>query len=739
MVSLCRHTVIGIAFILGIGGFFSPKYLTAGQTGNIKGTVVDKRTGDALPFVNIVLKGTSLGTASDDRGTFIITNVPAGTYILTASLIGYVAKETPGVVVTSEQTEGIAISLEDESVPLRDMTVYGASMKEERLTEAPSAVTVLDQTDIQLNSTSGQLPKMLETQPGIDIAQNGLFDFNINTRGFNSSLTRRMLVLLDGRDLSIVFLGAQEWNGLSIPVEDLGRLELIRGPGSALYGANAFNGVINITTPSPKQILGTKITLAAGELNSFRGDVRYAGMEGSWSYKINAGRFQGDTWSESRVSGLEYAGLTGLNKEVVPINNDKVGTSYGSARIDYDFTDSATATFEGGLSQVENEIYITGIGRIQVRRALKPWGRLNYTNQHLTVEIWTSGRDSQDPQISLATGLPLYEQSINTQGDVQYRFTELDDKLTFISGLSYRYQTIDTKQSLMLDSHNDNMSGVYGQIEYKILPGLKGITAVRWDRSTLQASQVSPKAAIVWTPLPDHTFRVTYNQAFQSPNYSELFLHIRDPITHFSYFGNDNLIPEKIEGWEFGYKGIFSNTAFITFDTYYNQLHDFITDLSQGVNPQYTTTDSVIFSYGNAGKVTESGFELGANYYLTDEWELNANYSLFDFTIAEQNEKDPLVPNAPQYKLNGGITYRSRNGYDIDFTVKYVPSFDWSAGIYQGRILAYTLLNLAASYQISSHIQFGCNVSNLLDRVHYEIMGGSLLGRRAIASITTTF
>ncbi|HMD14425.1 MAG TPA: carboxypeptidase-like regulatory domain-containing protein, partial [Bacteroidota bacterium] len=348
MASLCRHIVVGLAFVIGTGMFYSPTHLTAGQTGNIKGTVIDKRTGDALPFVNIVLKGTSLGTASDERGTFILTNVPAGSYTLSASLIGYIAKEIPGIVVTSEQTAGLSISLEDQTVPLRDMTVYGASMKEERVTEAPSAVTVLDQADIQLNGISGQLPKMLETQPGIDIAQNGLFDFNINTRGFNSSLTRRMLVLLDGRDLSIVFLGAQEWNGLSIPVEDLGRLELIRGPGSALYGANAFNGVINITTPSPKQILGTKITLAGGELNSFRGDVRYAGIDGSWSYKINVGRFQGDTWSESRVSSLEYAGLTGLNKEVVPINNDKVGTSYGSARIDYDFADSATATFEGG-------------------------------------------------------------------------------------------------------------------------------------------------------------------------------------------------------------------------------------------------------------------------------------------------------------------------------------------------------------------------------------------------------
>jgi iron complex outermembrane receptor protein len=516
-------------------------------------------------------------------------------------------------------------------------------------------------------------------------------------------------------------------------------MELVRGPGSALYGANAFNGVINITTPSPRQILGTKVSLAGGELNSLRGDVRYAGMDGPWSYKINVGRFQGDTWSQSRTTSLEYAGLSGLNKEVVPVNDGKIGTSYGSTRIDYDVSDSSSATVEGGMSQVENEIYITGIGRIQVQRAIKPWGRVNFTDQHFNAQVWASGRNSLDPQISLATGLPLFEKSMSVQGDLQYHFTELNNRLSLIGGMSYRYQTIDTKGSLMLASHNDNTSGIYGQAEYTLPLQLKAVAALRWDRSTLQADEVSPKGALVWTPLPDQSFRVTYNKAYQSPNYSELFLHVRDPITHFSYFGNDNLVSENIDGYEFGYKGIFQNAVFITFDAYYNQLRDFITDLSQGVNPQYTTTDSVILSYGNAGKVTESGFEVAANYYLSEEWMLSANYSLFNFTIQEQNEKDPILPNAPQFKINGGITYRNRNVYDVGVSVKYVPSFDWSAGIYQGPILAYTLVNLAASYQITPHLQFGCNVSNLFDRVHYEIFGGSLLRRRAMLSLTTTF
>ena len=84
----------------------------------------------------------------------------------------------------------------------------------------------------------------LQSVPGVDVVQSGVNDFNVNARGFNSSLNRRVLVLQDGRDLAIAFLGSQEWNGMTQPLEDLGKVEMVRGPGSALYGANAFSGVV---------------------------------------------------------------------------------------------------------------------------------------------------------------------------------------------------------------------------------------------------------------------------------------------------------------------------------------------------------------------------------------------------------------------------------------------------------------------------------------------------------------
>lgn len=727
-------------------------------SGTIKGRVTDESNGGPLGSVNILLKGTSIGTTTDEEGNFAISNVPQGEYVVIARIVGYSTKETPRVDVQQDGTTTVNVQLRDESVQAGEMVVYGASMRSERLTEAPAAVSVIEAAEIQLNAVSGQLPKLLESQPGVDIAQSGLNDFNINTRGFNSSLNRRLLVLLDGRDLAIAFLGAQEWNGLSIPVEDLGRLELVRGPASALYGANAFNGVINIQTPSPKSIPGTKVTIAGGNQSNARIDARHAAFSGPWSYKVNAGRFQGDTWSVDRqLLKFEYPGFSDLNNEEAQLKTRRVASTYGSARIDYDFEGGGTATGEGGMAQVEGEIFVTGIGRVQVPRALKPWGRVSYANTTFYAQLWSAGRNSSVPMLSLSAGLPLDEHSLITQGDFQCRGSILDEHLFFIGGVSARYQTVDTKGTLMLSPRKDNASGVYAQLEYMPTEQWKFVGATRWDRSSLHNDQISPKVAMVWSPTKSHSFRATYNQAFQAPNLSELFLFVLRTATnprtglrsYLAYHGNDKLKVEKITGYELGYKGVFGNDLFVTLDGYFNVLKDFITDLAPGTHPLYPQPSVLpddplgylrgIWSYSNAGRVHEKGMELGINYYLSDSWIVDANYAFFDFTVLEKGQSDVLIPNAPKHKVNGGITYRHPEGYQVGVSAKYVPSFDWAAGIYQGRILAYSLLNLSASYQMSEHLQLGLNVTNLLDRKHYQIFGGSFIRRRAILSMTATF
>ena len=302
--------------------FLSVQILGQGN-GTITGNIKDANTGETLIRVNVIISGTTIGAATNLSGNYNIINVPVGTYTIVYSLIGYETLKKSNISVSANQSGEVNAELSLTALELGNVSVYAASRRKEKITEAPAAVSVIGMEDIRLRSNVGGIPKLLESEPGIDLVQSGVNDFNLNTRGFNSSVTRRVLVLLDGRDLGAAFLGQQGWADISIPLEDLANLEFVRGPGSALYGTNAFNGVLNMTSLSPRQALGTKVKISGGELSLFRVDVRQAGLLGDgWSYKINIGRMQSNNWDRNRTAGstLAYPGLSNELANITPDN-----------------------------------------------------------------------------------------------------------------------------------------------------------------------------------------------------------------------------------------------------------------------------------------------------------------------------------------------------------------------------------------------------------------------------------
>lgn len=756
---ISRHSLVEAFAVIAV--LLEP--LLAQSTGTISGTVKDDENREGIPSVNVIIKGTTMGAASDESGKYTLRNIPPGTYTIAASAVGFAASEAI-VQVDVNSTIRQDFYLTHSAVELNEVLVYGASLRRERITEAPASVAIIGAKDIARNAGSGQLPRLLESEPGVDMVQSGLYDFNINTRGFNSSLNRRLLILLDGRDLATAFLGATEWNGLSIPLEELGRIELVRGPGSALYGANAYNGVMNITSSPPRALMGTKVILGTGELSMFRADARHADAIGPWSYKVNIGGISGKTFSRIRTGNqFEYSGFNPfLNSEVVDLNTDPVRTIYAAARVDYDYEGGSVSTIEGGIAQVENEVIVTGIGRVQVQQAQRPWARVSYSGHGFNVLTWVSGRKNIKPERSLSTGLDLYQDALVTHGEVQYNFAAVENNLFVVAGFSHRLVDIGTKGTLMLSTRHDNMTGVFAQAEYKVTSAVKTVLAARWDRSTLHPSQFSPKAAIVWTFMEGHSIRGTFNKAFQTPNYSELYLHVKHPTRPLAYYGNmvenppgltgfvggaqprprKNMTVEKIVGYEAGYKGVFGNSLFLTIDTYYSELSDFVTDLAVGVNPRFPPSGGIysdppplpptrtIWSYVNAGKVQEAGIEIGANCYVGQEWLFRGNFSYYSFDVLEKNINDVLLPNSPKYRVGGGATYSHPDGHDVSLNIKYIPTFEWAAGIYRGTIPNYALVDLGGTYHLTRSLSLALNVSNVLDRVHYQIFGGSLLGRR---------
>jgi len=640
-------------------------------TGTVAGRIT--RAGESTPLAGVAVSvpGTGLAASTANDGRYQMRGVPAGPQTVQIRLVGF-KPVTTTVTVTANGTVTVDAALQTSPIQLGDVVVQGASRAPEKVVEAPAAISTVDPQVLVSLSATGQLPNALGAVPGVDIVQNGVNDFNVNTRGFNSSLNRRVLVLQDGRDLAVAFLGSQEWYASTQPLEDIGRLEMVRGPGSALYGANAFSGVIAITTPTARETLGGKVTLSGGGLESFRGDARYGAMLGNRSaFRVGAGWSRSDTWARSRtaLNGSDIIGeyatsdftvpttangrtVIGFSPERRALNGQTIDPTtgaalgdraairnyYGSGRFDSYLANGGMITLDGGASINENETLLTGIGRVQVTKVLRPWARAAYASDRVNVSAYYNGRSALDPQYSLRSGAPLEEKSNILQLEGQYNRNVLGDKGRVVLGSSVRSTMVNTSGTLMNlanDDRSDWTASVYGQGEYRFNKYLKAVAATRLDDGNLFTAQISPKGALVFTPSERHAFRATYNRAFQTPNLSEFFLQVAAapptaapltlestlegffnqiraspafaavPIpaslpwnfsaqTQVQALGNANLGVETVDGFEFGYKGELTSKLYVSADVYSNNLKNFVTDLLPGVNgafPSFGLTD----------------------------------------------------------------------------------------------------------------------------------------------------
>ncbi|MFL6248846.1 MAG: TonB-dependent receptor domain-containing protein [Thermoanaerobaculia bacterium] len=793
------------------------------QQGHISGRIT-RNNGSGIGGVIVQIVELSQVELSDANGNFRFS-VPPGTYTV-SFVAGDQAVTESNVVVAAGGTTRVDKQVDWNLSVAETITVYSASRRTERVVDAPAAVTVVPQEDIEAVASSGQAPRIIESAPGVDFTQSGLYDTNFNARGFNSSLNRRILTLIDGRDPAIAFLGSQEWAALSLPIDEMASVELIRGPGSALYGANAFSGVLNMTTKQPRLTPGGRVLLSAGDLNTKRGDLRHAGGFGNeWYYRVTGGYQESDDFTRSRNVSVEYTvpcTTTGqincLPREPGPLALTQDKIQFGGLRLDKHFANTSVLTVEGGYSTIEGPTFQTGIGRVQVTDVKRPWFRTNFNTNHWNLSGYRDARKAER-QVALASGsglnpaatapgtTGLWEDSSNLHAEVQTNWGLFNNRGRVVGGVAWHKQEVDTSDpfgfhTLMDSAKNETQKSAFGQIEADVTKNLKLVGAGRWDDSTLHEAQFSPRAGAVLSFAQNHSLRYGYSQAFQRPNYSELFLRVTagapvnlaaaaganpasaplvPALTALGFNnmrvlarGNNDLEVEKVKSHELGYSGIFGGKMFVTVDLYKSNLTNFVTDLLPGVNqaayPTYVVPDTLpgpvqaglnqflglalgarrvglttvdggpalVLSYANAGEVDTDGGEIGINYYITNNWVIDANYSKFNFDVKSAAVGDRLLPNAPENKYNLGLAWRGAK-LDAKVSYRWVESFDWAAGVFVGTIPEYEVVNVAANYRINNMFGFGVDIANALDEEHWEAFGGDLLSRRALGFVSVNW
>src|SRR5688572_3070315 len=343
---------------------------TAQTAGRLEGRLT-QMNGTGLSGATVTIVSTGLSTLTDTNGHFLLEPVPTGSFSVTFSLGANL------MTVNDVRVDGGRGTLDravDWNVGFAEATtVYAASRRTERLFDAPASVAVVTAPVIALEAASAQLPKLLESTPGVELAQSGIFDFNVNIRGLNAALTRRVLTLVDGRDPASVLIGAQEWAAFGVPLDDVARIEIVRGPGAALYGTNSFNGVIDITTKQPRYAQGGQAEVTVGEAGSARVAARHAGALGARIfYRVHTAYGRSDDFFRSRSTTLEYAGLP---REVLGLQRDRTEFINSGARVDHYGPRGRFVTTEGGAARTDGNVFLTGAGRIQNTGAYRPWAR----------------------------------------------------------------------------------------------------------------------------------------------------------------------------------------------------------------------------------------------------------------------------------------------------------------------------------------------------------------------------
>lgn len=479
------------------------------------------------------------------------------------------AKTPQQINVTEEKSaEEMAITgLEAEfALFAAEDVVYGAAKHEQKISEAPSAVTVLTEEDIRAIGAES-IPELLRYIPGMDVEIINASFYTVGARGFTTEANNLMLVLIDGMEVNIELFGEPFWLALPITIQDIKRIEVIRGPGSALYGANAFAGVVNIITKDPKDSSGYYFDAKTGNYHTTSITSGVTSQLKDWSYKINAEFMNADAWAEKKNI------LKGVR---------------ANTTLEYSPRDELKSLMNIGYIKGKIKIFST-LGDIYAAAHIN-YLRLNTTWKNLRIQGYWGGLAIEDLKIDLPgiPPTPVFEKLIPTvhgSGDqfdieAQYSYSPVE-WMRFIFGSNYRTNIV--RANVLPESpFQEERVGLFLQNELYPLRQLILTTGFRYDYNTITKPGYSPRASIVYSPFEILTFRTSFGMAFRKPSFLEYGLRVKSLEEAFSLstpenpegilIANQDLSNEDITSIEFGCVTKLPVGLKVNIDMYYNML-----------------------------------------------------------------------------------------------------------------------------------------------------------------------
>lgn len=720
------------------------------RTGGVRGLVKDSG-GLTVPGATVSILNPASGAArsatTDEGGTFTFAGLVPGAYRVRAELGGFSPVERDAVQVTAGAVTEIAIEL--PVLPYGETVVVTGSRKEEMVRYSPAAISVLGSDDIQ-SRPAQNYGDVLRSVPGVNVTQFSARDVQFTARGAASQASNKTLALVDGRAAYQPYYGMIIWDLLGVDFDEIKQVEVMRGPGSALWGTNALTGVVNIITRDPGEDLGTHVRVGGGTLNTGDVAVRHAGMRGRVGYKFSASFFTQDAWDrpEALPDGTPLP----------PYDNQ--GTTRASASARFDFKQDADTTWraDAGYATTGGGI-VTVVGPQDARPMRQGFGRLQYQRGQTRIGASFDAHDARVASLLSPSVVTFSYQTVQVEAEQR---VVLPRQVITIAG-SGRFNHFDI--NVAPDENTRQELGLVADTEIFVNDAVRLRAGGRLDWFSSFGTTVSPRVGVVVEPVKGHTFRGGYNRAYVAPSFLENFLSFQtDTIVGlptgpyslpFLAVGNRDLDPLTNQAIEAGYTGVIGRRATVSMSVYRNESKGIIslvpTEFYTPATPPPGWPLPVEVLAGiplpkvltelNLGKVIDVGVETSFDARVSAGLSMYVNHS---FQKTPDVSKDtPIQLNVPaRHRVNAGVN-ASHGRFFGSLSVSTSTRAFWAdVQPYTGYTKGYTLANGTVGARLTmgrGEGSLALKVINIGDDKIRQHIFGDLLRRRASLELRVSF
>jgi len=618
---------------------------------------------------------------------------------------------------------------------LMRVEVTSVSKKSEKVMETAAAIYVLTSEDIQ-RSGYRTIPELLRGVPGLYVANVDSHNAVVSSRGNANVFANKLLVLIDGRTIYAPLFSGVYWDIQDTLIDDIERIEVIRGPGASTWGANAVNGVINIITKSSVDTQGVLATIGVGTHERLLAQGRYGGQfSEDLSYRIYAKQRdvkEYDDFAESKAT-------------------DDGRFDHGGFRVDYLPSENRSLTLQGDLYQsdsqrllrlstTETSDFITDVEN-KGGNLLARWEEVLSGGSQLSVQAYYDRTDRKD--------LYLGELRQTWDIDISHQF-EIGTVQEIVWGGGYRYSRDKSSPGLVTsvvpDSRDDELYNLFVQDHLSLFDEQLLVTfGAKYERNDYTGSEWQPSARATWVFNSRHSVWGAVSRAVRTPSRAEHNMvaqiggfesiesstafgipgpEVPIPVTaNVFVYGDDNFDSEKLLAYELGYRGQLTDQLYIDMSLFY---HDY-----DQLRTQEPTTETV--SFGPSGAVItlpflidnkmhgeNIGFEVWARYDVNEWWRLNASYSWLKILLHSSGSAlDPIGETAeeddPEHQLSLHSAMDLTESLTLDSYLYYTSETN------DGDVPEFWRFDVRLAWQLASSLEWSVHGTNLFDSHHPEM------------------